>query len=503
MSLYYGLDQDQAYLTDAMRVLFLNPPFLPKFSRSQRSPAVIRSGVLYYPLWLAQAAGLCEQHGYEIRLLDAPAARSRLEDVVAVSRSFAPQLIILDTSTPSIQSDIKVAEAIKASCPATSIIAVGPHASALPAETLAAGTSLDAIARGEYDLTVLEAAQAVEGGAGLEHVLGLTVRLTDGSILHNPDRALIENLDDLPFVSKVYQKHLNVADYFYSITQYPEVALVTGRGCPYGCTYCVWPQTLTGRRYRVRSVKHVVDEFEFIATEMPEVREVFIEDDTLTANPKRAVALAEELIRRDIHLAFTANSRADVDYETLRCLHAAGLRLLCVGFESGEQSILDRMQKGIRIEQFHEFRAAARKAGVLVHGCFMAGYPGETRESLAATLRLALELDPDTAQFFPLMVYPGTVAYDYVRRNGMLITEDYRQWLTDDGLHRSTVTLPTISSEELIAWCDHARRVFYTRPRYLLAKTGQIARHPGEARRILKSAGVFLHYLFRPTLNGS
>jgi len=241
----------------------------------------------------------------------------------------------------------------------------------------------------------------------------------------------------------------------------------------------------------------VADEFEFIAREFPHVKEVFIEDDTLTVDQRYAVALAKELIRRGNRLPFTANSRADVSYETLCWLKQAGMRLLCVGFESGDQDVLDAMQKGIRVEQFSRFREDARRAGVLVHGCFMAGSPGETRKSLAKTLKLAKRLSPDTAQFFPLMVYPGTEAYEWAKRNGYLTTEDFREWLTPDGLHRSVVNLPGLSAEAVTEWCDNARRSFYLRPRYILAKARQVIAHPGEAPRILRAARVFARYLFR------
>jgi radical SAM superfamily enzyme YgiQ (UPF0313 family) len=212
------------------------------------------------------------------------------------------------------------------------------------------------------------------------------------------------------------------------------------------------------------------------------------------------VALAQELIRRGNRLPFSANSRANVSYETLSWLKRAGLRLLCVGFETGDQAVLDRMRKGITVERFYRFREDARRAGVRVHGCFMAGGPGETRDSLARTLVLAKALNPDTAQFFPLMVYPGTEAYERVRREGYLVTEDFREWLTPDGLHRTVLNLPGLPAEELVAWCDQARRSFYLRPRYIAAKVWEVVAHPAEAGRILRAARAFLRHLFRPSL---
>jgi len=480
-----------------MNVLMLNPPFHPRYSRSQRSPAVIKSGVMYYPIWLAYATGVLEQNGFNVKLVDAPAAGYDLQTVLTLAEESRPRLVVMDTSTPSIHNDVEAAEAIKSRVPNTFILLVGPHVSALPEASLQISPVIDAVARREYDYTVRDLAQLLDGGGDLSTILGLSHRDNDGAIVHNADRPFISDLDALPFVSQVYGRHLRVENYFYSIARYPEVAIVTGRGCPYQCTYCLWPQTLTGHRYRKRSVANVADEFEFIARELPQVKEVFIEDDTLTVDQRHTVALAKELVRRGNRLPFTANSRADVSYETLRWLKQAGVRLLCVGFESGDQNVLDAMRKGIRVEQFYRFREDDRRAGALVHGCFMAGSPGETWESLAKTLALAKRLNPDTAQFFPLMVYPGTEAYEWARRNGYLTTEDFQEWLTPDGLHRSTVNPPGLSAEDVVGWCDHARRSFYLRPRYILAKGWQMIAHPDEAQRILRAVRVFVRYLFR------
>lgn len=486
-----------------LKILTLNAPFHPKFSRSQRSPAVIKSGVMYYPIWLAYATGVLEQDGFEVRLIDAPADNLSLENVLEISQEFQPGLIVIDTSTPSIKNDLQVAEAIKQQLPDAEIMLVGPHVTAMPEETLQESSVITAVARGEYDYTVRDVARTLEAGEDLGEVLGLTYRDADGQIVTNLDRPLIRDLDSLPFVSEVYKRHLKVENYFYSITQYPEVAIITGRGCPYHCTYCVWPQTITGHGYRKRSIENVAAEFEYIARELPQVKEIFIEDDTLTVDQRRSQALAQELIRRGNKLPFTANSRADISYETLNSLHQAGLRLVCVGFESGDQRVLDNIKKNITVEQFYQFREAARKAKVLVHGCFMAGNPGDTRESLQLTLDLAKRLDTDTAQFFPIMIYPGTEAFEWASTNRYMLTEDFGEWLTDDGLHRTIVSQPGLSAEEVVAWCDEARREYYLRPRFVANKVWEIVTNPREAGRIVKASRTFFKYLFRPSLKRS
>ena len=487
-----------------MNVLALNPPFHPRYSRSQRSPAVIKSGVMYYPIWLAYATGTLERDGFDVSLVDAPAAGQGLADVLNIVDDFQPRLVVIDTSTPSIHSDVGVAEAIKSRIPDAFVLLVGPHVTAQPEASLRISSAVDAVARGEYDCIVRNVARVLDcGGGDLSDVLGLSYRGDDGTITHNPQQPALQDLDSLPFVSEVYKRHLCTEDYFYSIARHPVMTIITGRGCPCRCTYCLWPQTITGHQYRRRSVTHVVDEFEFIAREFPHVKEIFIEDDTLTVDQERCISLAQELIQRGNRLPFSANSRANVSLETLSWLKRAGLRLLCVGFESGDQAVLTAMRKGVKLERFYQFREDARRAGVLIHGCFMAGGPGETQASLASTLELAKALNPDTAQFFPLMVYPGTEAYEWARQKGYLATEDYREWLTRDGLHRTVLNRPDLTAEDLLVWCDRARRSFYLRPRYIANKMWQILDCPQEARRILRAARVFAQHLFHPRVRGN
>jgi radical SAM superfamily enzyme YgiQ (UPF0313 family) len=304
-------------------------------------------------------------------------------------------------------------------------------------------------------------------------------------------------------VSEVYKKHLDISPYFYGHSRYPLIVFVTGRGCPFNCTYCVIPQTMQGHAYRKRSVASVIGEFRYIHENFPGVKEIMIEDDTLTADRARCRTIAETLIRERLTgIPWSANSRCDVDFETMKLMKKAGCRLFCVGIESGDQVILDNIQKGITLEKIRNFRREARKAGILVHGCFMVGNRGETRETLGKTLRFALELTPDTAQFFPIMVYPGTSDYDYFGKKGWITTTDYSKWITPEGLHSSVVSNPDLTYEELVAFCDRARREFYLRPGYLLAKGIQALRHPGETKRLLKGGRTLIKYLLRPSLAG-
>ena len=480
-----------------MRVLVLNPPFLPKFSRPQRSPAVTKSGTLYYPLWPAYAAAVLEADGFSVDFVDAPAMDMDAEQVLSLAREKRFALAVLDTSTPSIASDCAFAARIKEACPDTFTLLVGTHVSALPQETLAGAPGVDAVARREYEYTVRDTARLLrDGGSDLSPVAGLSFRNGD-DIAHNPDRPFLQDLDQLPWVAPIYKKFLEPARYFNPNAAPPMVTLVTSRGCPFRCGFCVYPQTLTGRKYRFRSVDDVLDEVAWSLEAFPGLRSVFFEDDTLTADKKRCLAFCDAILSRGLDFAWTANSRADLDLETLRALGAAGCRMLCVGFESGDRQSLKAMRKGVSTDSMRAFVKNAKTAGILVHGCFIFGFPGETRESVMRTIDFALSLAPDTAQFYPVMVYPGTEAYAQYREKGWIACDDFSDWLTPEGLHNCVVRNESLSPQELVRLCDLARRRFYLRPGYVAAKLFKSLRDPREMARTARAGAVFFKHLLR------
>lgn len=479
-----------------MKILLLNPPFLKKFSRPQRSPAVTKSGTLYFPMWLSYAAGVLEKEGFTVDLIDAPADGYDLNYVIERANRFKPDLIISDTSTPSIYNDVDAAGRLKQEFPNAFIVLVGTHVSALAEDTMKISGKVDAVARGEYEYTMRDLAKTLTVKGDLKSVLGLTFRRGD-EIIHNPARPYIENLDEIPFVSGIYKRFLKIENYFNPNALYPMVTITTSRGCPFPCTFCVYPQTLMGRGFRLRSVENVVDEMEYIAENFPQANAIFFEDDTMTVNKKRCKELAEVIIKKGINISWTANARVGLDFETMRTMKKAGCRSLCVGFESGSQKILENMKKKVKLQEMEEFINNAKKAGILIHGCFMAGLPGETKETLRETLELAKRLSPDTVQFYPVMIYPGTEAYTWYMERGLLKTKDFSKWITPEGLHNTVISTETLSSEELVRFCDDARREFYLRPGYIIYKLKQMIAHPQEIRRTFKAARTFFKYLFK------
>jgi radical SAM superfamily enzyme YgiQ (UPF0313 family) len=481
-----------------MKVLLVNPPFKPKYSRNSRSPAVTKGGTIYYPIWLAYATGVLEKEGFDVKLVDAPARGLTFEEVSKIAKDFEPSMVVVDTSTPSIYNDVKVASKLK-NITNGFVVLVGTHVSALPEETLKLDENIDAVTTYEYDYTLPELARCVEHKKDLKNVKGIVFRSSSGKIIRNKDRPVVENLDNLPFAAEVYKNHINIRDYFYSSAGHPMVMIITGRGCPFRCFWCNWPQVFHGRRYRLRSAENVVKEFEWIVGNLPEVKEIGIEDDTLTADIGRVRDMCKMLVGKKIHkkIKWYANVRVNLDLETMKLMKQAGCRMLIPGYESGVQKLLDNARKGIKLEQSRQFAKNAKKAGLLVHGCFIIGLPGETRETARQTIEFAKELDPDDAQFFPLIVYPGTEAYEWAEKNKYLTTHDFSKWNTEEGWHDSHVSTPQLSKEEVMVLCNKGRVEFYLRPKFILKTMRLMSTSLNETKRVFKATPIFLRYLFK------
>lgn len=485
-----------------MKTVFINPPFKEKygkFSREQRSPAITKSGCFYYPLWLIYAAARVERDGFEVEFIDAPAKQlsngfclKKIEETARDARLF-----VVDTTTPSIYNDVAFAAELKKQYPNAVVVLVGTHVSIRPEETLEFSKYVDAVTRKEYDLSVYEIACALRDGKEWRNVKGITYRDTDGVIRANEDMPYIEDMDDVPFASAFIRKHLDVEDYFISIATFPEIQIFTGRGCPFYCNFCLYPQTMHGHKYRFRSPQNVVDEFQYIVDHFPEVKEVVIEDDTFTAEKNRVLDVCRLLIDKGIHkkLRWMCNSRVTLDYETMVMMKKAGCRLLLPGFESGSQKILNNIRKGTKVEQFKPFVDHARKAGMQVHGCFIVGNKGETRKTMQETLKVALTLKLDTVQFYPLMPYPGTEAYDWAVAQGYL-SGKYTDYLQEDGNHNTSMHIGDISSRELVEFCNMARRKFYLRPWYIGHRIVMGFKSVDDLKRSLKAFGRFKSFLF-------
>lgn len=486
-----------------MKVFFVNPPFkmeFGKFSRENRSPTVTRSGTLYYPLWLIYAAAVCQKDGFEVEFLDAPATPLSHEQSFDFIRKHGKgtKLFVLDTSTPSIYNDIAFGDDLKNMYPDAHVVLVGTHPSALPVETLLKSKRIDAVARHEYDYIIRDYARALRDRTDVKEVKGITYRAEDGKAVSNPDMEYITELDEIPFASKFIKEYLNYKDYFFAAASYPEIQIFTGRGCMARCNYCVYPQTLHGHQYRLRTPENVIAELEYIAENFPDVKEIVFEDDTFTTKKQRVFDICNLMIEKGLNKRFKwlCNARVNLDLETMKIMKKAGCHLIIPGIESGSQQILNNIRKGTKIEQIHQYVKDAKKAGLMIHACYMVGNKGETKETMEETLKLALKLNTDTAQFYPLLPFPGTEAYAWAKTNGY-IKGDYDDYCKEDGTINCVFELPDISSEYMVEFCDNARKKYYWRPKYIAHRLWVGIRNPEDLKRSIKAFGSFKKYLFK------
>lgn len=463
-----------------MKTLFLNPPSYEDFDGGAGSRYQARREVwsFWYPTWLCYPAGMIPG----ARVLDAPP--HGIDQTAAVAIAAEYDLLVLHTSTPSFRVDVRTAEMIKHANPRCLIGFVGGHVTAEPQKALERSAAIDFVARKEFDLSVKE----IWDGHDWAHVKGISFR-RDGAITHNPERLALTNeeLDQLPFVTSVYHRDLDYLKYNSPYCQYPYVSLYTGRGCPARCTFCLWPQVTTGHSYRVRSPENVLAELREMPRLFPRMKEVFFDDDTFTADPPRARKIAE--LMRPLGLCWSTNARANVDRDTLKALKDGGLRLLVVGYESGNDQILKHIKKGVSTERARRFTRDCHDIGVLIHGTFIVGLPGETKETIEETIHFAREMNPETLQVSLASPYPGTHFYRYVRDHGFLVESVYND---EAGYQRCTVSYPSLSADEMFNAVERFYRRYYFRPQYVFKAVKKMVRSREERTRLMREAGEFL-----------
>ena len=469
--------------------LFLNPPSFDGFDGGAGSRYQARREVrsFWYPTWLAQPAAMVPGS----KLVDAPPADMTLEQVLPLARDF--EVCFLHTSTPSFHSDVRTAEALKDVNPKLEIGFVGPHVAILPEQSLRASKAIDFVTRLEFDHTCREVAE----GRPLDQVDGLSFRAPGGDIVHTKDRALTD-MDALPWVVDVYRRDLVVEHYEIGEALYPFVSFYGGRGCRSRCTFCVWPQTVGGHTYRVRSPDNVVGEVQRATEYFPQIREVFFDDDTMTDARPWVEDVARKLgpVLLPKGMTWSTNAKVNVPFETLCVLKENGLRLFTVGFETGNQEILNNIKKGMKVEQAVEFAENCHELGIKMHGTFIVGLPGETRETIRRTIEFAKRINPHTLQVSLAAPLPGTYLYDQAKREGWLRSDgDESELVGGAGFQVSSLEYPHLSHEEIFAAQEELYRKFFFRPAKIAEIMWEMLKSPPVLRRRLREGVEFLRYL--------
>jgi len=467
-----------------MKTLFLQAPSFEGFDGGAGARYQNRREIksFWYPTWLAQPAALVDGS----KLIDAPPHRLGLADVLPEVRE--RDLVVLHTSTPSFASDVKTVRALKAANPNLKIGMIGAKVAVDAAGSLAACQELDFVARNEFDFTIKEVAEGRDFGS----ITGLSYRGRDGRVVHNTDRAMLHNMDELPFVSPVYKRDLEIENYFIGYLRHPYLSFYTGRGCKSRCTFCLWPQTVGGHNYRTRSVGHVIDELKWAMKAFPQVKEVFFDDDTLTDDLPRVEQLAREIGK--LGIVWACNAKGNVPRKTLEVLANNGCRLFVVGYETGNQQILHNIKKGMLVDVARKFTKDCHELGIKIHGTFILGLPGESKETIQETIRFAKDINPHTIQISLAAPYPGTFLYKQAKENGWFDTNN-ADLVDDNGIQIAPLHYPHLSHGEIFNSVEEFYKAFYFRAPKIASIVNEMVRSPQMMKRRLREGVEFFQFL--------
>jgi hopanoid biosynthesis associated radical SAM protein HpnJ len=463
-----------------LKTLFLNPPSFENFDggASSRWPATREIESYWYPVWLAYPAGMLEGS----RLLDAPPHHVSAEETIELTKQY--EFLVLFTSTPGFPGDIQLVTKMKEANPKLKVAFVGPHVTTLPERSLNDCQAIDFVCRREFDYSVVEYAN----GKPLSEIIGISYRDASGKVVHNADRPDVTDLDKLPDVTDVYFRDMDVRRYNVPFLLYPFVSLYTTRGCPAQCTFCLWPQTLSGHPWRKRSTDAVAREMAKAKEYWPYVKEYFFDDDTFNIQKARTIELSGKL--KPLNLTWSCTSRVTTDYETLKAQKEAGCRLLIVGYESGDPQILKNIKKGATVERARQFTKDTKKLGLTVHGDFILGLPGESRESIRRTIDFAKELDVETIQVSIAHAYPGTELYDFAKKSGFIVGNEA---MVDSGGHQvAQIEYPGLPREHVMEMVHKFYDEYYFRPKAVFRIVRKAVFNGEERQRLYKEAKSFM-----------
>lgn len=416
------------------------------------------------PMGLALIAAILEREGYPVSVLDANALNLQPEAVAPLVKD--TDIIGLTAMTPSINTAIATAHHLKKAYPDLPIVLGGVHATLLPEETLITVPEIDIIVRGEGEETFVELLLALESKQPLTEIAGISYR-KDGEVVSNPAKPKMVNLDSLPFLAYHLLPWRRYKPHPPHGRALPFAVIITSRGCPYKCVYCSKP--IFGIKFRAQTPQRVVEELVYYQKNFG-IKELAFYDDVFTLDRKRSHALADEIIKKDLRIHWTCETRVNlVDKDLLRHLKQAGCYSVAYGIESGSAEILETLDKDITLDQALEAVRLSREVGLQTIGYFMIGSPGESAQTIRQTIQFAKQLKLDFAQFSITTPFPGTSLYDlYLNEVG----GDDIPWESFVYAGTGTSATPVFKSslltrDEIEYWTGRAYREFYLRPSYL------------------------------------
>lgn len=444
-------------------ILLIEPPPLGNYGnqRSKGAFGNLKTDIRWPSIDLMVIAGHLRKNGFPVSLIDGGGERLTLNQLKGRIRPINPQIIILNTSTTTIFHDLSVAREIKAIKPHSLIGIIGVHVMALPKETMRLCQELDFAVFSEPEIPILNLAKSLN----LSLVKGICYR-KNGKILKNDPEPPIKNLDDLGLPAhdliplEIYQEP--------QMKRRPLTMTMVSRGCINRCIFC---SSCFYGRYRLRSIKNVMQELRWITKSLG-VKELKFYDDGITYNYHWAKDLFTNMIKEKIDLSWNTNIRADfIDYELAKLMKKAGCHTVNMGLESASQDILNNIKKNLTVERMEQAVADCQKAGIEVCAYFIIGLPGETDETIKQTIEFAKKLDLDLVTFNVPAPHPGTEFYRYLESNGYLRTKDWSKYDTNSV---PVYDYPTMSAKEIYRSALRAYRQFYLRPSYLWKRLKRI-----------------------------
>lgn len=434
------------------------------------------------PIDLMYAAGAFEAAGWQCTLVDCPAEGIDATELEGRVRALQPDAVVLSCTTQTVGDDLATAAMVKRVAPQALTLAKGAHFNVLDVEELTRNPALDAALREEIEETCLE----IAGGRPLAEVAGITRRAADGRVVRNPSRPFTRDLDALPFPAR----HLTRNElYVRPDTGAAQTTVVTNRGCPHRCTYCLANQ-VAGLANRYRSVENVLAELRE-CVERHGITSFLFRSDLFTQNGAWVRRLCEAILDSGLAISWACNSRVDtVDAETLGWMKRAGCWIAAFGVESGDQATLDRLQKNARVEDARRAVALCRAAGIKSSVYLLMGLPWDTRESLTELIAFAIDLDPDIVEFFYPYPFPGTPLQRECVELGLLAPGE----VPKESYALPAVPTKTLSREQLAAYRAAGLRSFYLRPGKI-ARTLLGTRSPRELRNYVRAGWTQLRQL--------
>ena len=376
-----------------------------------------------FPFFLAHATSLLRSKNNDVKLIDAIAQRADEQKVIDEVVAYNPSLIVVETSTPSFDNDIRITSEIKKRIPGSSIVFCGPHATTYAKDILTRYEIISYILMGEYEYTLLDLVNKLKRSGNLVHVLGLAFKSNQAVVINKP-RPTIKNLDDLPWPEREESIIYKYNDGFAGLAL-PNVQMCSSRGCPFHCIFCLWPQVLYGEhKYRKRNPAKVVDEMEWLIKNF-NFKAVYFDDDVFNISKPHVVGICKEIIKRDIKVPWAVMARADLmDEKLLSLMNEAGLFAIKYGIESANSSILRTCKKNLKLIYAKKMIKYTKGLGIKVHLTFCLGLPGETKQTIVNTANFIAETRPDSLQFSFATPFPGTSYFRYFEKKGVSLSKN-------------------------------------------------------------------------------